>query len=63
MPSANYEFRLPLLKGGVNFDYLPRRREPEKIKKREWKYGAKAGLLKRGAGGGCMRVGKLSQIP
>ena len=33
--------------GGVNFDYLPRRGGIGKIKKRRWKYGAGAGLLKK----------------
>ena len=33
--------------GGVNFDYLPRRAGIGKIKKRRWKYGAGAGLLKK----------------
>ena len=34
----------------VNFDYLSRTGEIWKIKKRGWKYGAGAGLLKRGGG-------------
>ena len=33
--------------GEVNFDYLPRRGGIGKIKKRRWKYGAGAGLLKK----------------
>ena len=36
--------------GGVNFNHLPRRGGTLKIEKRGWKYGAGAGLLKRGAG-------------
>ena len=40
----------PLFKGGeVNFKYLCRRGGIWKIKKREWKYGAGASLLKRGS--------------
>ena len=38
----------PFLKGGVNFDYLPQRGGNLKNLKKEWKYGAGAGLLKRG---------------
>ena len=33
--------------GGVSFDYHPRKGGICKIKKRGWKYGAGAGLLKR----------------
>ena len=44
-------FRTPCFKeGGVNFNHLSRRGGFLKIKKRGWKYGAGAGLLKRGAG-------------
>ena len=34
--------------GGVNFNYLPRRGESQKLQKGWWKYGAGAGLLKKG---------------
>ena len=46
----------PFLKGGrgVNFKYLPRRMGGSQKSKREWKYGAGAGLLKRGGGGGMV---------
>ena len=46
----------PFFKGGeVNFKYFPQgkgreRGESEKLKKTGWKYGAGAGLLKRGSG-------------
>ena len=41
-----------MFRGRVNFNYLPRRGEPEKIKKRggSWKHGAGAGLLEREGG-------------
>ena len=38
------------LKGGANFNDLPRRGESEKSKERGRKYGARAGLLKKGEG-------------
>ena len=41
--------------GGVNFKYHPRRGGLWKILKREWKYSAGAGLLKRGRGAGTFR--------
>ena len=37
---------LVLKRGEVNFDYLPRREESEKLQKRRWKYGAEADSLK-----------------
>ena len=48
---VSWDTPLPFLKGeGVNFNYLPWRRGSEK--NREWKYGARACLLKMGGGEG-----------
>ena len=45
-----YVCELPWGGGGVNFNYLPQRGEDYEKFKKGWKYGAGAGLLKRGVG-------------